>query len=245
MAVRIRSAKCNALRRGQQPKKAKRPTETARSVSLKDLIDFPAARLPVIHDVRSGAVEYELLRTKAGGFAGTVRKFKRGESCRVIDHRVARRYRDADLPALRWAEVVRGPVPAAKDPSTGGVTSLAGPCIAWRTPKAARDASDMRERSGGDFVYESSYVGSIGGNKSGVGARAWCIERRGNAVWTTWGAVEVVRRSTRRCFRRVEGWPQQRRDRRLHLQATNALIKRRIAEKTGNRTSGKYERLRP
>lgn len=88
-------------------------------------------------------------------------------------------------------------------------------------------------------------IGSIAGNKSGVGSRAWCIERRGKVVWTTWGAVEVVRRSTTTLLVWAAGWPKENPERCSTVKAANALIKRRVAEQTGNGASGKYERLRP
>jgi len=86
-------------------------------------------------------------------------------------------------------------------------------------------------------------IGRIGANKSGVGSRAWCIARRGTVVWTMWGAVEVVRRSTVTRLHWAAGWPQERSERRSSVKAANELIKRRIAEQLADGWSGGYERL--
>jgi hypothetical protein len=88
-------------------------------------------------------------------------------------------------------------------------------------------------------------IGRIKGNKSGLGSRAWCIERRGKLVWTSWGAVEVVRRSTTTLLRWAAGWPKEKQERCSTVNAANALIRQRIAEQTGSGASGKYERLKP
>jgi len=88
-------------------------------------------------------------------------------------------------------------------------------------------------------------IGSIAGNKSGLGSRAWCIGRRGNVVCTRWGAVEVVRRSTTTLLRWAAGWPQEKEEPCSTVKAANALIKRRVAEQTGKGASGKYQRLPP
>jgi hypothetical protein len=117
MAIRLPpSAKRNKSGRSLRPKKPAPSTEQAPSVFLKDLIDIQATRLLVIHDAWSGysedsplAMEYELLRTKSGGFAGTVRKFKRGQLVESKNVEWPCGTALLILHDLAWAEVVRGP----------------------------------------------------------------------------------------------------------------------------------------
>jgi len=117
MAIRLPpTAKRNKRKRAHRPKEPERSTEPVPCVLLKDLIDIKAARLLVIHDVWFGfnedaplAMEYELLRTKSGGFGGTVRKFKRGQLVEATNVEWACGTALLILHSLESAEVVRGP----------------------------------------------------------------------------------------------------------------------------------------